>query len=156
MSEILPIDKLIFEKFLSDVKAKYPLKAFGYFVSASENDYPCEYILFNKDIRDEMKDEFEAYRDYYVRNDDAGFLATEQEILNVHRRLHREGKHIVGVFHSHQRHPAIFSTVDMDLHPSNALWHMIISLRNYNYPIVKVFKIKNDRVSELQMIYREN
>lgn len=59
------------------------------------------------------------------------------------------------MFHSHQRHPAIFSKVDVDLHPSNNIWHLIISLRNIEYPEIKVFSLKNSKVKELRVLLEE-
>lgn len=58
---------------------------------------------------------------------------------------------IVGVYHSHQRHPAVFSTVDVDLHPSEKIWHLIISLRNFNMPQLKAFALNKGQVSELEI-----
>ena len=53
--------------------------------------------------------------------------------------------YVVGIFHSHQRHPAIFSSVDVDLHPSINLWHLIILLRKFDYPEIKVFLLNPEK-----------
>lgn len=148
------MEKVIFsedllDSFQKDVKRKYPRKAFGYFLSDAVGGNPTEYIIFQNDIRNDMKNDFEKYGDYYKRNEDAGFLSTPEEIYKIHKTIQKEGKYIVGVFHSHQRHPAIFSTVDVDLHPSINLWHLIISLRNFDYPEIKIFSLKSGSVREL-------
>lgn len=69
--------------------------------------------------------------------------------------IKNKNKYIVGVFHSHQRHPAIFSTVDVDLHPSPNLWHLIISLRNKEEPQIKAFMLQENIPVELDII-KEN
>lgn len=150
-------DKLIFSedllnKFINQVKNKYPKKSFGYFLSDQDKGQPDSYIIFNDDVRNEMKDEFEQYGNYYKRNQDAGFLTSQEEMYKVHKMISSEGKYIVGVFHSHQRHPAIFSKVDVDLHPSNKLWHLIISLRNFDYPETKVFSLDDGRVRQIPYV----
>lgn len=152
-------DKLIFSKdllnrFIDQVKNKYPKKSFGYFLSNEEGGQPDSYIIFKDDVRNEMKDEFEQYGNYYKRNQDAGFLTSQEEMYKVHKKISNEGKYIVGVFHSHQRHPAIFSKVDVDLHPSNKLWHLIISLRNFDYPEPKVFSLKEGRVKQIAYVVK--
>jgi proteasome lid subunit RPN8/RPN11 len=141
--------KALLNKSIKEVKDKYPLKAFGYFIAPVESSNPSDFIIIKDDVRNEMRDEFEDYGNYYKRNSDAGFLSTDDEIVRIHRRLVKENKTIIGVFHSHQRHPAIFSTVDIDFHPSENLWHLIISLRNLEYPQLKIFGIKNKEVYEI-------
>lgn len=142
----------LLERFIEAVKAKYPKKAFGYFLSPEEGGEPTDFIMFKEDVRNEWKEEFEEYGQYYVRNEDAGFLATEEEMYEVTKKIQSMNMKIVGVYHSHQRHPAIFSTVDVDLHPSEKVWHLIISLRNVNMPQIKIFSVNNGQVSELRLI----
>lgn len=149
-NEIL-FSKEILQRFESEVKKRYPKKAFGYFLSSEINGQPDDFIMFNNDVRNTWKEEFEEYGKYYIRNDDAGFLSTEEEVYEVTKKIQAMNKIIVGVYHSHQRHPAIFSSVDIDLHPSERLWHLIISLRNFDMPQIKVFSIKNSAVRELKI-----
>lgn len=147
--------KEVYNKFVDKVKRKYPLKAFGYFLAPKGSDEPIDFYIFNADVRNNMKDEFEKYGEYYKIHEDAGFLASDEELVVFHKELESKGLHIVGVFHSHQRHPAIFSTVDIDLHPSERLWHLIISLRNLDFPQVKLFCHKDKVVRELQLALEE-
>lgn len=152
MQSKLLIKKSLLDDFTRKVKEKYPLKAFGYFISSEADGEADDFIIFNNDIRNEWKDLFENYGNYYARNEDAGFLATDEETFRINKELVKRKKSIVGVFHSHRRHPAIFSTVDVDLHPSDQLWHLIISLRNVDMPQIKAFKIDNSDVAELKVV----
>lgn len=152
MTRKIVIEDKLMNKFISTVKQKYPKKAFGYFLSDKPNGDPTDFVIFNNDVRDDIKDVFETYGNYYKRNHDAGFLCTEEEMFKVHKKIMQDKKFIVGVYHSHQRHPAIFSKVDVDFHPGDGLWHLIISLRNFDYPQIKAFEAKNEEVIEIPII----
>lgn len=154
MVKTIMLENSLAQKFIEEVKKKYPDKAYGYFLSRDINGVPDDFILFNGDKRNEWKDLFEDYGKYYIRNKDAGFLASEEEMYRIHKIIQERNKFIVGVFHSHKRHPPIFSKVDIDLHPSYKLWHLIISLRNVDMPQIKAFMLGEDNnVEELQIIY---
>ena len=144
-------DETLLDRFVKEVKEKYPKKAFGFFISDTEGGQPVDFIMFNDDVRNEWKDEFEKYGQYYVSHEDAGFLATEEETYEFTKKIQAMNMKIVGVYHSHQRHPAVFSTVDVDLHPSEKIWHLIISLRNFNMPQLKAFALNKGQVSELEI-----
>ena len=150
--EQIKIKAEVLNKFQIEVKRRYPKKAFGYFISDKPSGDPMDYIVFQDDIRNDMKDDFEKYGNYYKRNEDAGFLTTPEEMYKIHKMLKEKNMYVVGVFHSHQRHPAIFSSVDVDLHPSINLWHLIISLRNFDYPEIKVFSLKSGKIREILIL----
>lgn len=154
--EILRIKEKIREDFVKATQERYPKKAYGFFLSDKPDGDVESFILFEEDQRDSWKDLFEAYGNYYVRNHNAGFLASPEEMYRINKKIEESGKSIVGVFHSHLRHPAIFATVDVQLHPSPRLWHLIISLRNFDLPQIKAFKIsKDNKVEELFISYVE-
>ena len=145
----LKIRQELINKFIFDTKNKYPKKAFGYFISDEPGGSPVDYIMFENNIRNDWRGFFEEYGNYYKKNQDAGFLATPEETYHVEKYLRQNNMFKVGVFHSHQRHPAIFSKVDCDLHPEKDLWHLIISLRNIDMPQVRIFKVCNDMSQEI-------
>lgn len=149
MKKVISINAQLMLSFCNDVRKTFPQKAFGIFLSEKKGGNPVEYIIFSEDIRNEWKDLFENYGNYYKRNEDAGFLATPEETYRIEKYIRSKGLHKVGVFHSHQRHPAIFSKVDVDLHPEKGLWHIIISLRNLEMPQVKAFEICGEKVEEI-------
>ena len=126
-----------------------------FFLAPQNSDEPVDYYIFNYDLRNNMKKEFEEYGEYYKIHEDAGFLASDEELVKIHKILQKRNQHIVGVFHSHQRHPAIFSKVDIELHPSQSLWHLIISLRNIDMPQIKIFTCKENTIGEIKIQLEE-
>lgn len=52
-------DETLLDRFVKEVKEKYPKKAFGFFISDTEGGQPVDFIMFNDDVRNEWKDEFE-------------------------------------------------------------------------------------------------
>jgi proteasome lid subunit RPN8/RPN11 len=149
INKTIAIKHDLLKDFIRRVKKQYPKKAFGYFLSTAQYGVPEKVIIFNEDVRDEWKDTFENYGDYYVRNKDAGFLSTPEETYRIERAIKKQKLHKVGVFHSHQRHPAILSKVDVDLHPDKTLWHIIISLRNFDMPQIRAFSLAHSSLEEL-------
>ncbi len=96
-----------------------PRKSFGYLIlRLRDQGRPTDFVLFEENIRNESRwrESFEAYGDYFVLYPDAGFVATADEAWRVEKEILRRGAYEVGVFHSHQRHPANFSRIDYDLH----------------------------------------
>ena len=151
MQKEIIIENSLLSSFIQNILERYPKKSFGYFLSDKPNGNPTDYILFEEDVRNDMREDFEEYGNYYKRNNDAGFLSNIEEMVKIHKEIQKSRKFIVGVYHSHQRHPAIFSKVDVDLHPSRNLWHLIISLRNINYPDIRVFYLEDSKVKEATM-----
>jgi proteasome lid subunit RPN8/RPN11 len=151
----ISMEKFLLEDFVQEVKRKYPKKAFGYFLSDASGNKPDAFYIFEEDVRNDLKNQFEQYGNYYKIHEDAGFLAPDEELVTFHRKIAEEGKRIIGVFHSHQRHPAIFSKVDVDMHPSGELWHLIISLKNFELPQIKIFKIESNQVKEIALNIQE-
>ncbi|MEU0602891.1 hypothetical protein ABZ484_32405 [Streptomyces sp. NPDC006393] len=98
----------------------------------------------DENVRDDWIEDFHAYGNYYVDHQDAGFLATPEETWRIERAIRQRSLVKVGVFHSHQRHPAILTSVDVDFHPSPDLWHLLIVLRNLDYPLVRTFEVTEE------------
>ncbi|MEU8421320.1 hypothetical protein AB0C15_10640 [Micromonospora sp. NPDC048835] len=144
------LERPLLDRFVEDVSRRFPAKLFGFFLSTRRFGPPTDYIIMEENIRDEWLTEFHAYGNYYVDHDDAGFLCTPEETWRVERTIRDAGLVKVGVFHSHQRHPAILTSVDVDFHPSPDLWHLLVVLRNLSYPLVRTFEVTEaGRVTEL-------
>ena len=84
---------------------------------------------------------FRAQGDYFRRFDDAGFVADPAELLVVYRAIEDSGAQIVAPFHSHRRQPANFSLIDYRLHNPAFAWHLIISLRDPQRPVLQPFRV---------------
>jgi proteasome lid subunit RPN8/RPN11 len=139
------------------IRERHPRKSFGYLVSDDEETrQPTDFFLFEANDRnsDRWKSEFEAYGQYFVDHDDAGFVATPEETLAVHNEMVRRRVFEVGIFHSHQRHPANFSMVDYEMHLRyfETLWHLIVSMRTPAYPRLRAFVPTRSGVVELPLL----
>jgi proteasome lid subunit RPN8/RPN11 len=144
------------ERLVTTVQARFPEKSFGYLLSDSDARHPVDFVLFQDNIRndDEWQGRFHSYGRYFVEHDDAGFVATPEESWRIQKEIWERGMVEVGVFHSHQRHPANFSEIDFDLHLSrfDTLWHLILSLRNPDIPQLRAFSVSRAGVRELPVV----
>lgn len=148
------LNRTLAQQFVNEVKAQYPKKAFGFFLSNERSGAPTEYIIMKEDQKDNMMDKFYDYGNYYLDHKDAGFLTSPEETVRVEKYIRNSHLHKVGVFHSHQRHPAILAKVDVDLHPSPEVWHLLISLRTVEYPQICIFSVDSaKRVGEVDIQY---
>jgi len=87
---------------------------------------------------------FRAQGDYFRQFDDAGFVADPAELLAAYRAIEDSGREIVAPFHSHRRQPANFSLIDYRLHNPAFAWHLIISLRDPQYPVLQPFGVAKE------------
>jgi proteasome lid subunit RPN8/RPN11 len=145
----------LYERFVATVRQRFPQKSFGYFISGIGPGRPTDFILLDENVRNaaSWKPRFEAYGRYFVDHDDAGFVSTPDEAWRVQKRIWDRGMFEVGVFHSHQRHPANFSGIDYEMHRQryDGPWHLIISLRNPLRPVVRVFAVSEAGVREIPL-----
>jgi formylglycine-generating enzyme required for sulfatase activity/proteasome lid subunit RPN8/RPN11 len=146
----------VFERLVHAVRARLPLKTFGYLVSDGDPWTVTDFVVFESNIRNTgvWKERFERYGQYFVEHDNAGFVATPEEAWQVQKMLWARGLVEVGVFHSHIRHPANFSRVDFDLHVQRfpSLWHLIVSVRNPDLPQLRAFGVSDAGVRELPLV----
>jgi proteasome lid subunit RPN8/RPN11 len=143
----------LYERLVAAVRDRFPIKSFGYLVSKADPYEPTDVLFFEGNIRNDRfwKPTFEAYGRYFVDHSDAGFVATPEESWAIQQEMLRRGVVEVGVFHSHQRHPANFSRIDYEMHRQRfaSLWHLIISFRNASYPRMRAFDVSDSGVHEL-------
>lgn len=151
MKQRIEISNFLLERFIRDVRSRLPKKSFGYFVSDRPGGQPVDYVLFEQDDRLKESERFENFGEYYKNHLDAGFIATAEETWMVEQKLRKHNLYKVGMFHGHRRQPAIFSSVDKALHPSESLWHLILAVRNPEMPQIRVFKVREDKTYELEV-----
>ncbi|MBV9171452.1 MAG: SUMF1/EgtB/PvdO family nonheme iron enzyme [Chloroflexi bacterium] len=146
----------VYERLVHAVRARLPLKTFGYLLSDGDPWTVTDFVLFESNIRNTgvWKERFERYGQYFVEHDNAGFVATPEEAWQVQKMIWARGMVEVGVFHSHIRHPANFSRVDYDLHVQRfpSLWHLIVSVRNPDLPQLRAFGVSDTGVRELPLV----
>jgi formylglycine-generating enzyme required for sulfatase activity/proteasome lid subunit RPN8/RPN11 len=146
----------VFERLVHAVRARLPLKTYGYLLSDGDPWTVTDFVLFESNLRNTgvWKERFECYGQYFVEHDNAGFVATPEEAWQVQKMIWDRGLVEVGVFHSHIRHPANFSRVDFDLHVQRfpSLWHLIVSVRNPDLPQLRAFGVSDAGVRELPLV----
>jgi proteasome lid subunit RPN8/RPN11 len=128
------------------------LKSFGLLVASPEHpDFPftASDVVFFDPRRNRRNDPttraaFEAQGEYFRSYDDAGFVADAGEVLDVFRRVDEAGLEVVAMFHAHRRQPANFSLIDFRLHNPAIPWHLIISLRDPEHPVLRAFAVRKD------------
>ncbi len=148
------MSKKLVEEFTSTILKERNRKTFGYFLSNEKNGDPVEFIVFNNNTRENLN--FEEINEYYVDNETAGFYADPLENYRIEKAIQAKNMYIVGVFHCHMRHPAIFALIDQKYHPTKRIWHLIISIRNSNYPRLSVYYFNQEgKAQEAKLIIEE-
>src|SRR4051812_5559233 len=106
----IEIPLALHERLVATVAARFPRKTFGYFVAGPDDRAPTDFVIYEDNLRNEpgWRPDFVSRGRYFVEHDDAGFVASPAEVWRIQRELWARGLERVGVFHSHQRHPANF------------------------------------------------
>lgn len=143
----------VLDSLIHELLRKYPKKTFGILYAEQDSDAVVDYYIFHDDDREapETKKSFQSVGRYYSNNANAGFRATRGETVREHLVCAKKGYRKVAVFHTHLRHPAYFAEIDAILHPSEALWHLLVSLRNPSFPEIAAFAIECGRVKRVRL-----
>ncbi|PFL56263.1 hypothetical protein [Bacillus anthracis] len=140
-----------YQSFIDDVLENRQKKCFGFFLAKSDSpEYIHSYVFMKKDKRGEY--DFENIDNYYKTHQTAGFLADFQELIELEKYIRSNNLIKVGVFHSHMRHPAIFDLIDLKLHPTDELWHLIIAIKNIERPIIRIFTTNKNEITEKEFM----
>ena len=150
----IKIYRYVIEQFILELQRNYPKKMFGYFLSDNNDNIASSFYIFDSDDRqnEENSERFIKLGKYYENNVNAGFVSSMEETFRFEQHLMTNNLKKLGVFHVHLRHPAIFSIVDKELHPSPNLWHLIISMRNFHKPSLSVFEVTKDWFEERELV----
>jgi proteasome lid subunit RPN8/RPN11 len=152
-------DRGLHDRLVAAVLERFPTKTFGYLLATAPGGPPVDLALFETNVRNDRvwRPRFQSYGRYFVEHDDAGFVASSEESWRVQQEIWRRGLVEVGVFHSHQRHPANFSRIDYELHRRHmeSLWHLIVSMRNPRYPRLRAFSVGARGVRELDVLVED-
>jgi formylglycine-generating enzyme required for sulfatase activity/proteasome lid subunit RPN8/RPN11 len=149
----IKLSEQLYAALVGEVRRRHPQKSFGYLISDIDPLTPTDFVFFEGNARNsaQWRGKFEAYGDYYREHSDAGFVAPAEEAWRLQKEIWARNMFEVGVFHSHNRHPANFSKIDFEMHVQrfDDLWHMLVSVRNPNQPVVRAFTITASGVGEL-------
>ena len=82
---------------------------------------------------------------------DAYFMDPEQQV-EVFSEMEKQGKSLLGIYHSHPCGPSHPSGSDLELayHPDTL--YFIVSLENRDHPDLKAFILKNEDFQEVSII----
>jgi proteasome lid subunit RPN8/RPN11 len=153
-AEVVRLPEPVRHRLVSTASAVHAagLKSFGLLVADPDHpDFPftASDVVFFDPLKNRRNDPtiraaFEAQGEYFRSYDDAGFVADAREVLDVFRRVEAAGLEVVAMFHAHRRQPANFSFIDFRLHHPAIPWHLIISLRDPENPVLRAFAIRKD------------
>lgn len=155
MSDVVFVERSLRDRLVATITSRHPRKSFGLLISDVDAQHPVDFLLLRENHRniDGIRQSFEAYGSYFVNHADAGFVASADECWRLQKQIWARDMFEVGVFHSHQRHPANFSRIDYELHMRGAasLWHLIVSMRNPAVPQLRPFAVSRLGVRELTL-----
>jgi hypothetical protein len=146
----------LLDRLIATAVGRFPTKTFGYLLGRDDPLQPADFVVFRENLRNDgrWRKRFEAYGRYFVDHSDAGFVASPQEAWEMQQEIARRDLVEVGVFHTHQRHPANFSRIDFEMHWRlfESLYHVILSLRNPSFPRLRAFQVSAEGVCELEVL----
>ena len=76
------------------------------------------------------------------------YFMDPKEQLNVFKQMREKKLQMAGVFHSHVASPAFPSQKDVRLAFYSEVSYLIVSLEDLDRPVLKSFKIQDERVTE--------
>lgn len=80
------------------------------------------------------------------------YLMDPQEQLQAYKRMEKDGKEIVGIYHSHPHSEAFPSPTDLKKAFYGDVYYLIVSLADWDRPIVRVFKLIDGKIREEKMV----
>lgn len=87
---------------------------------------------------------------------ETSYFMKPEEQLKVFKEMHQLGIEMLGIYHSHSYSPAYPSWRDCEMAFYPEVDYVIISLKDFNNPEVRAFKIKENKIEEEKIIIRKN
>lgn len=124
------LEKEVLEEIIKHTKSEYPKEACGILVKNKNNVY----IERMKNVSD---------------NPGECYLIDTKEQLGFFKKLEKENSEIFAIYHSHTNLEAYPSFRDIELAFYPDVFYIIISLKNFSKPELRIFKIKNKTIEEV-------
>jgi proteasome lid subunit RPN8/RPN11 len=126
---MLEIPKKIFDELMAHLREEYPLEGCG--------------VLAGKKVRVER-----SVRLTNTKKSPLSFLADPLEQVKMLREIEDSGLELLAIYHSHPHTDPYPSSEDVDkaFYPDSL--NLIISLRDMNNPVAKVYRIVNREITE--------
>jgi proteasome lid subunit RPN8/RPN11 len=80
------------------------------------------------------------------------YLMDPQEQLQAYKRMEKNGTEIVGIYHSHPHSEAFPSPTDLRKAFYEDVYYLIVSLADWDKPIVRAFKLIDGKIKEEEMV----
>lgn len=94
----------------------------------------------------------DAVRTRNVRRSPTVYLVDPADHFAVIRRVRKEGRTIVGAYHSHPRSPAVPSPVDLREAHDAELLYVIVSLADPRAPDVRGYRLTFEQFVEVELV----
>lgn len=118
-----------FESIVNHCKKEYPLEACGLLVGEGRK----------------VKQIFPMNN---VKNSNSEYLIDPEQQFKAFRRIWREKKKLLGIYHSHPQSEAFPSVKDKKMAFYPEVIYIIVSLQNFSSPEMRGFRIKDGKVTE--------
>jgi protein-tyrosine-phosphatase len=89
-------------------------------------------------------------------NPETCYFMKPEEQLKVFKEMRQSGIEMLGIYHSHSQSPAYPSQRDCEMAFYPEVDYVIISLKDYNNPEIRAFKIIEGRIEEENIVVRKN
>ncbi|MCM8784013.1 MAG: M67 family metallopeptidase [Candidatus Omnitrophica bacterium] len=129
---MLVLERKVLEKIIKHCKKEFPLEACGIFVGRNDK---AEKIFALPNIE----------------KDSTRFLADAKEQLKAFKETEKLKMKILGIYHSHPDGSAYPSSRDRELAFYPDFFYLIVSLKNFNNPEIRVYRINGDKIEEEKM-----
>lgn len=88
-------------------------------------------------------------------NPEICYFMEPKEQIKIFKEMRQLETELIGIYHSHSNSPAYPSQRDIDLAHYAEASYIIISLKDFNNPEVRAFKIKDGEIEEEKIIISE-
>ncbi len=134
-----------------------------FIVEHAKERYPKEAcgILSGKIIDSKKNSSYKLVSKIYRTNNISDtpvncYLMDPKEQIDIFKKIRKENLKMLGIYHSHPQSSNYPSKRDSDMAFYEEAVYMIISLRNFNKPDVRAFKIEEGKIEEERIIVRKN
>ena len=128
---MIHLPKKLYEEMIAHAKAGYPNEACG---------------ILGGDLKKETAQHFFPMKN--LDESSISYFMDPKEQLVIFKKMREMGIEMTGIFHSHEASAAAPSQKDVRLAFYPEVSYLIVSLSDRQKPILRSFKIKNEKVAE--------
>jgi proteasome lid subunit RPN8/RPN11 len=91
-----------------------------------------------------------------VEDSPIGYSLDPKEQLMVEKRMRTQRQKMLGIYHSHTASDAVPSTVDVSLAISGDISYVLVSLKEFDAPVMKSYRINGSVVTNEDILVGES